>query len=96
MTTDAMLKPSLCRAYEPYFRIGAAVSSRMTAVPAMDSLIRRHFSSLTADNQMKPMFLLDRDATVAQGDPSRAALRFARHGDVLYVRPHLPLRQIAV
>ena len=83
MTTDAMLKPSLCRAYEPYFRIGAAVSSRLTAVPALRGLICRHYSSLTADNQMKPMFLMDREATVAQGDPTRAALRFALADDLL-------------
>ncbi len=81
--TDAMLKPALCQAYEPYFRIGAAVSSRMTAVPALRSLICRHYSSLTADNQMKPMFLLDREATLAQGDPTHAALRFAPADDLL-------------
>ena len=75
--TDAMTKPALCQAYGPFFRIGAAVSNRMTAVPALRDLICRHFSSLTADNQMKPMFLLDRDATLAQGDPARVALRFA-------------------
>lgn len=75
--TDAMTKPALCQVYGPFFRIGAAVSSRMTAVPALRDLICRHFSSLTADNQMKPMFLLDRDATLAQGDPARVALRFA-------------------
>jgi len=74
---DTMQKPSLCRAYESCFRIGAAVSSRMTADPALRSLICRHFSSLTADNQMKPMFLLDREATLSRGDPARAALRFA-------------------
>ncbi len=83
MPADAMVNPSLSRAYEPYFRIGAAVSSRLTAVPALRDLICRHFSSLTADNQMKPMFLLDREATVAQGDPSRAALRFTPANDLL-------------
>ena len=73
--TDAMAKPALGSAYEPYFRIGAAVSSRMAADPGMCGLICRHFSSLTADNQMKPMFLLDRDATLA--------LRFAPADDLL-------------
>ena len=80
---DALQCPSLFKAFENRFRIGAAVSSRMTAVPAMRGLICRHFSSLTADNQMKPMFLMDRDATVARGDLSRAALRFAPADDLL-------------
>ena len=35
MMTDAMQSPALGRAYEPLFRIGAAVSSRMTAMPQM-------------------------------------------------------------
>ena len=83
MTADAMQQPSLFMAYAPYFRIGAAVSSRMTAVPPLRDLICRHFSSLTADNQMKPMFLMDRDATLAQGNPARAALRFAPADDLL-------------
>lgn len=70
------LKPSLCEAYAGLFRIGTAVSTRITSVPAGRDLILRHFSSLTADNQMKPMFLLNREATLAAGDPCRAATRF--------------------
>ncbi len=68
--------PALCDAASPWFRIGAAVSGRMTGDPEMRSLICRHFSSLTADNQMKPMFLLNRESTLAQGDPRHAAVRF--------------------
>ena len=67
---------TLREASRPYFRIGAAVSSRMTDVPEMRDLIIRQFSSLTADNQMKPMYLLDRAATLAGCDPSHAAVRF--------------------
>ena len=78
-----MLKPALCQAYAPYFRIGAAVSSRMTAVPALRDLICRHFNSLTADNQMKPMFLMDRESTLASGDRAHVALRFAPADDLL-------------
>ncbi len=76
MMTDAMQSPALGRAYEPFFRIGAAVSSRMTAMPPMRDAICRHFTSLTADNQMKPMYLMDREATLARGDLTHAALRF--------------------
>ena len=30
---NALQSPSLCKAYEPYFRIGAALSSFLTADP---------------------------------------------------------------
>ena len=75
--TDAMKKPELFRTYENDFRIGAAVSTRLVSVPENKALLLRHFNSVTADNQMKPMFLLDREATLKQGDPCRAALNFA-------------------
>ena len=74
--TENITKPTLREAAAPWFRIGAAVSSRMTDQPDMRELICRQFSSLTADNQMKPMFLLDREATLAQGDPAHAAVQF--------------------
>ena len=32
---SALQSPSLCKAYEPYFRVGAAVSSRLLADPEM-------------------------------------------------------------
>ncbi len=73
---DALQCPSLFRAYEKYFRIGAAISSRLLPDPALYALICRHFNSITADNQMKPMYIMDRNATLAQGDPCRAALDF--------------------
>ena len=73
---DALQCPSLFKAYENYFRIGAAVNGRMPADPAYDALICRHFSSITADNQMKPMFVMDHKATLAGGDPLHAAVRF--------------------
>ena len=76
--------PSLCKAYEPYFRVGAAVSSFMTFDPAYRALIRRHYNSLTADNQMKPESVLDHAATLAQGDPFRAAVDFTRVDALMY------------
>ena len=54
-------------------RIGAAINGRMPADPAYNALICRHFNSITADNQMKPMFVMDREATLAKGDPLHAA-----------------------
>ena len=45
---DALQCPSLFKAFESRFRIGAAVSSFMTFDPAYRALIRRHYNSLTA------------------------------------------------
>ena len=73
---DALQCPSLFKAYEKYFRIGAAINGRMPMDPAYNSLICRHFNSITADNQMKPQFVMDRQATLAQGDPLHAAVDF--------------------
>ncbi len=86
---SALQSPSLFKAYEKYFRIGAAVSSRLTADPELAQIICRHFSSITADNEMKPWSILDRNATLAQGDPRRAALDFARADRLLsFARDH--------
>ena len=73
---DALQCPSLFKAYRKLFRIGAAINGRMPLDPACNALICRHFNSITADNQMKPMFVLDRSATLAQGNPCRAAVDF--------------------
>ena len=81
---DALQCPSLFKAYEPYFRVGAAVSSFMTFDPAYRALIRRHYNSLTADNQMKPESVLDHAATLAQGDLFRAAVDFTRVDALMY------------
>ena len=78
MNQSALNAPSLCKAYEKYFRIGSAVSSRLTADRELAEILCRHFSSITADNQMKPWSVLDREATLANGDPLHAAVNFDR------------------
>ena len=79
----------LYRAFEDCFRIGAAVSSRLTADPELAQILCRHFNSLTADNQMKPFSVLDREATLAQGDPRHAATDFSRVDELLaFAREH--------
>ena len=74
--SDAMIASSLYETCRTLCPVGAAVTPRMLADPAYSALIRRHFNSLTAENIMKPMFVLDREATLASGDPHRAAVRF--------------------
>ena len=75
--SNAVNNPSLAGAFERDFRIGSAVSTRLLSDPENKALLLRHFNSVTADNQMKPMFWLDRKSTLAQGTPDRAALNFA-------------------
>ena len=75
---SALQSPSLSKAYEPYFRIGAALSSYLAADPELAEIVCRHFSSITADNQMKPDSVLNLENTLAQGDPCHAAVDFTR------------------
>ncbi len=85
----ALQSPSLCEAYKPYFRIGAAVSSRLTADPELAEILCRHFSSITADNQMKPESVLSLEGTLAAGDPEHAAVDFTRVDALLsFARDH--------
>ena len=73
---DALKCPSLFRAFENHFRIGAAINGRMLLDPAYRELISLHFNSITADNQMKPENVLKHTATLGQGDPLHAATDF--------------------
>ena len=75
---SALQAPPLFKAYEPYFRIGAALSSRLLADPEIAQIVCRHFNSVTADNQMKPESVLDRAGTLARGDSRHAVLDFTR------------------
>ena len=86
---NALQSPSLCKAYAPYFRIGAALSSRLIADPELAGIVCRHFSSITADNQMKPFSVLNLEATLSQGDPCHAATDFTRVDALLsFARDH--------
>ena len=76
MKQDGRTAPSLGAAYREHFLIGAAVNGYMLRDEAHRQLIARQFTSLTAENEMKPERILDREATLAQGDPVRCALRF--------------------
>ncbi len=75
---NALTAPSLWEAYRGRFRIGAAVTPRQLADPDTAALIRRHFDSLTAENDMKPERILDRAATLALNDPVRTAQDWTR------------------
>ena len=51
---------TLKEAYEPYFRMGAAISVFNLHTPADLKLLRDQFNSFTCENDMKPMYFLDR------------------------------------
>ena len=70
--------PSLHRAYRGEFLIGAAVNPWTMGDEAGRALILRHFNSITAENDMKPERLLDRQGTIALGDGIRTAQDFTR------------------
>lgn len=70
---------SLKKAYEKYFKIGTSVSRYdMKSDKAMEELVK-HYSSMTAENDMKPMFMLDKDTTLA--DPEKYNLQPAMKYD---------------
>lgn len=50
---------SLKTAFEPYFKMGAALSGLDMQNPAHTELVKEEFSSFTCENDMKPMFFLD-------------------------------------
>ena len=54
--------------------IGAAVSRYWLRDKNYIDIIKREFSSLTCENEMKPQFTLDRALTLANGTDDRAAL----------------------
>ena len=74
--SDACKTASLKEAYEPYFKIGAAINSWKTDEADYRELILRHFNSITAENEMKPMYVLDREGTLKLGDNVRTAQKF--------------------
>jgi len=75
---DASKAASLFRAYRDYFKVGSAINSWHTYDQAKADFIRKHFNSITAENEMKPMHVLDRAGTLAIGDGIHTAQDFTR------------------
>ncbi|MBQ6175208.1 MAG: endo-1,4-beta-xylanase [Clostridia bacterium] len=76
MSGNALQAPSLREAYDHSFLIGAAISGRELMDPGREALLLRHFSSITAENAMKPERILDRAATLERGDPVRTVQNY--------------------
>lgn len=75
---DARRALSLYKAYEQHFRIGAAINSWKTDDPAYRELICNHFNSFTAENEMKPAGILNREGTLRIGDGIHTAQDYTR------------------
>lgn len=52
---------SLKEAFAPYFKMGVAVATPDITAPEKMALICKEFNSMTCENHMKPMYILDRD-----------------------------------
>lgn len=60
---------NLKTAYEPYFKIGAAISRWNLHTPAQMRLLTEQFNSFTCENDMKPMYYLDQNEN--KSDPEK-------------------------
>ncbi|MCR5331323.1 MAG: endo-1,4-beta-xylanase [Lachnospiraceae bacterium] len=60
---------NLKTAYEPYFKIGVAISRWNLHTPAHVKLLKAQFNSFTCENDMKPMFFMD--AHACKQDPEK-------------------------
>lgn len=60
--------PSLKELYKDQFLMGCAVSNRVMSTPEFSELVLEQFNSFTAENEMKPDAVLDRETAVS--DPA--------------------------
>lgn len=88
------LIPSLKDFYADDFRIGFAVAPQWLFRPEYDGAVRKHASTLSAENCMKPEALLDHAATLASGSETRAVFNYAPAAPVMdYAQKNgVPLR----
>ena len=56
---------NLKTAFEPYFKIGAAISKKNLLTGNNTALLLEQFDSFTCENDMKPSFFLDEEANLA-------------------------------
>lgn len=92
--------PSLKDVYSSYFKMGTATTVSELAPKAAQKLIKKHFNSLTAGNELKPDALLNKKACQAMAEdgddtdpqislaPARDILDFAKENKIS-VRGHV-------
>ena len=77
---------SLSKVYNKDFIIGTAVSYKDIKNPKLSKLITKHYSSITAENEMKPEALLNDDGSFSW-EKADAIMEFAKTNDLM-VRGH--------
>lgn len=75
--------PALREKYDGTFLVGTAISPMWLAVDGAPAVIKKHFGSLTCENQMKADFVMDRAATLQSGDETHVSLDFTAADKVL-------------
>ncbi len=76
----------LNKVYNKDFIIGSAVSYKDINNPKLSKLIKKHYSSITAENEMKPEALLNNDGSFSW-KKADAIMEFAKENDLM-VRGH--------
>ena len=76
----------LNKVYNKDFIIGSAVSYKDINNPKLSKLIKKHYSSITAENEMKPEALLNDDGSFSWGKAD-AIMDFAKTNNLM-VRGH--------
>ena len=76
---------SLKQVFSPYFKIGTSVSWKNIKSEEAKEELKKHYNSITAENNMKPMFYLDAEANKANPDKYKLepALKFDTYREVL-------------
>ncbi len=57
--------PSLCETYKDYFSIGVAISPKKSFDSKAKEVIKKHFNSISAENEMKPSAFMRRKGSYA-------------------------------
>ena len=70
---------SLYKAYEPYFKVGGCMSTRMFRNTKIRKMVKDNFNSITAENEGKPEQILDQTACqeLAKTDETQVAIKTA-------------------
>ena len=75
---------SLSKVYNKDFIIGTAVSYNDLKNPKLSKLITKHYSSITAENEMKPEALLNNDGSFSW-EKADAIMEFAKENDLMEI-----------
>lgn len=74
---------SLSEVYQDYFLFGVAVCEEDIKNEKSSELIKQQFNSLTCLYEMTPEYILDEEAMVASGDPTKVILDFSGMDTIL-------------